>query len=262
MRAKNETNWLGLGVAAFSDKAGDGNLSMTRYEAFIAYHVQLDDRQMISAGASVASVQRMVDFSKFTWDAQWDGYNFDTRMPTNERTSINKTRYTDITAGINYAFYPNEDIYAKLGIGLAHLNTPTETFLGNANEVGMRPTANLDVLVRAGSSLIVNPSVYYTREKSASELLYGCLFLVNVGGQGRTAGNLLAGLYNRWNDAVVVAIGYEWSGLRVMASYDYTVSYLGQYINHNGAAELGLVWQGTYRDANADRRKSYNCPRF
>ncbi len=263
MRARNETNWLGLGVSAFSDKAGDGNLSLMRYEGFIAYHVQLNEHQMISAGASVASVQRTVDFNKFTWDAQWDGFNFDTRLPTNERTSINKTRYTDITAGINYAFYPNENLYAKLGVGLAHVNRPTETFLGNANEIGMRPTVNLDVLVRAGDRIIVNPSVYYTRQKSASELLYGCLLLTNVGGgDGTTTSNLLVGLYNRWNDAVVVAIGYEWSGLRVMASYDYTVSYLGQYINHNGAAELGLVWQGKYHDASADRRRPYMCPRF
>lgn len=262
MRARNETNWLGLGVAVFSDKAGDGNLSLMRYEGFIAYHVQLDEHQMISAGASVASVQRMVDFTKFTWDAQWDGFNFDTRMPSNERTSISKTRYTDISAGVNYAIYPNENLYVKIGAGLAHVNRPTETFFGNANQIGMRPTGNVDVLARVSDNLIINPSAYYTREKSASELLYGCLVIANVGGSGSTAGNLLAGLYNRWNDAVVVAIGYEWSGLRVMASYDYTISYLGQYINHNGAAELGLVWQGVYKDEGAQRRRAWMCPRF
>lgn len=262
LRARNETNWLGLGVAAFSDKAGDGNLSMQRYEGFIAYHVQLNEHQMISAGFSVASVQRTVDFSKFTWDAQWDGFNFDTRMPTNEKTSISKTRYTDLTAGLNYALYPNENLYIKAGVGLAHLNRPTETFFGNANQIGFRPTANVDVLARIGDRLIVNPSAYYTSEKSAMELLYGCLVMANVGDLGSSSGNLLMGLYNRWNDAVVVAFGYEWSGLRLMASYDYTISYLGQYINHNGAAEIGIVWQGKYHDANADRRRPYMCPRF
>jgi type IX secretion system PorP/SprF family membrane protein len=261
-RAHNETNWLGLGAAVFSDKAGDGNLSLLRYEGFLAYHIQLSDHNMISAGASVASVQRRVDFTKFTWDAQWDGYNFDTRIPTNERTNISKTSYSDLSVGVNYAYYPNEDLYIKMGVGMAHINRPTETFFGKENQIGMRPTANLDALARISDRLIINPSVYYTREKSASELLYGCLFIVNVGGEGSGAGNLLAGLYNRWNDAVVVAFGYEWSGLRVMASYDYTISYLGQYIHHSGAAELGVVWQGQYKDAGAARRHAWMCPRF
>jgi type IX secretion system PorP/SprF family membrane protein len=261
-RAKNETNWLGLGAAVFTDKAGDGDLSLNRYEAFLAYHIQLGEYQMISFGASVASVQRTVDFNKFTWDAQWDGYAFDHNMPSNERNTVSKTSYTDLTAGLNYAIYPNEFVYIKIGAGAAHINQPKETFFGNANTVGIRPTGNADVLARVGRRLIINPSVLYTTQKSASELMYGCLFIINVGGDAATASNIVAGAYHRWNDAIVTAIGYEWSGLRIMASYDYTISNLGQYINHNGAAELGLVWQGKYRDAGAERRRAYGCPRF
>jgi type IX secretion system PorP/SprF family membrane protein len=261
LRAKNETNWLGLGMAVFTDKAGDGDLSLNRYEGFVAYHIQLGEYQMISAGASVASVQRTIDFNKFTWDAQWDGFSFDRNLGNNERNTISKTSYTDISAGLNYAIYPSELLYIKVGGGLAHINQPKETFLGNANQVGMRPSGNIDVLARVGHRLIINPAFYYTSQKSASEMMYGCMFIVNLGGEG-TSSNLVLGGYHRWNDAVVAAFGYEWSGLRVMASYDYTVSNLGQYINHNGAAELGLVWQGNYRDAGADRRRAWQCPRF
>ena len=261
LRARNETNWLGLGAAIYSDKAGDGDLALNRYEGFVAYHIQMGEYQMISFGASVASVQRSVDFNKFTWDAQWDGFAFDHNLPNNEKNLLTKTSYVDISAGLNYAIYPNENVYIKIGGGVAHLNQPKETFFGNANTIGIRPSGNIDVLARAGSRLIVNPSVYYTAQKGASELMYGCLFTVNMGNE-KTTSNILAGAYNRWNDAIVIAFGYEWSGLRVMASYDYTVSNLGQYINHSGAAELGLVWQGKYHDANADRRKAYGCPRF
>lgn len=261
LRAHNETNWLGLGAAVFTDKAGDGDLSLNRYEGFMAYHVELGEHQMISAGVSVASVQRTVDFNKFTWDAQWDGFEFDHNMSSNERNTISKTSYTDISAGLNYAIYPNEFVYIKIGAGVSHINQPKETFFGNANTIGMRPTGNVDVTARVGERLIINPSVLYTTQKSASELLYGCLFIVNVG-DPNIASNIVAGIYNRWNDAIVTAIGYEWSGLRLMASYDYTISNLGQYINHNGAAELGVVWQGKYRDAGADRRRAYGCPRF
>lgn len=261
LRAKNETNWLGLGAAIFTDKAGDGDLSLTRYEGFLAYHIQLGENQMISAGASVAAVQRTVDFNKFTWDAQWDGFAFDRNLTSAERNTVAKTNYIDLSAGLNYAIYPSELLYIKVGGSVAHINQPKETFLGNANTIGLRPSGNIDVLARVGQRLIINPSVYYTSQKSASELMYGMLFIVNVGNEGSKS-NLILGTYHRLNDAIVAAVGYEWSGLRVMASYDYTISSLGQYINHNGAAELGLVWQGKYHDAGADKRRAYGCPRF
>jgi hypothetical protein len=162
---------------------------------------------------------------------------------------------------LNYAIYPTDLLYIKVGASLAHINQPKETFFGNANTIGMRPSANVDVLARVGARLIINPSVYYTSQKSASEIMYGSLFTINLGGEGSTS-SLILGAYHRWNDAIVGAFGYEWAGLRVMASYDYTISHLGQYINHNGAAELGIVWQGKYKDQNADRRKAYGCPRF
>lgn len=260
-RARNETNWLGLGAAVFTDKAGDGDLAMNRFEALAAYHIQLGEYNMISFGASIASVQRTIDFSKFTWDAQWDGWNFDTRLPNNERNTVNKTKYTDINAGINYAFFPSELLYVKIGAGLAHINQPKETFLGTENTVGMRPSGNVDVLARVGHRLIINPSILYTSQKSAYEVLAGSLFVINIGNQNATS-NLILGSYYRLNDAIVAAFGYEWNGLRVMASYDYTTSHLGQYINHNGAAELGLVWMGKYADRGSRERRAWQCPRF
>lgn len=266
LRAQNETNWLGLGAAMFTDKAGDGELSLNRYEGFVAYHIQLGETQMISAGASVASVQRSVDFSKFTWDAQWDGFNFDSKLPNNEKNIISKTSYLDIGAGLNYAIYPSEALYIKIGAGLAHINQPRETFLGNANKIGMRPSGNIDVLARIADRVIVNPSIYYTTQKAASELMYGSLVTINLGGGSdngvNTSSNIVLGAYHRWDDAIVGVFGYEFSGLRVLTSYDYTISHLGQYISHNGALEFSLVWQGKYKDANADRRRAYSCPRF
>src|SRR5690606_15993277 len=76
MRTKNETNWLGAGLSFWNDKVGDGGLSLTRLEATLAYHIQLGDYSMVSVGAAGAYAQRSVDFNKFTFDNQWDGFVF------------------------------------------------------------------------------------------------------------------------------------------------------------------------------------------
>ncbi len=47
LRNRNETNWLGLGAAVWNDVAGQGQLTLTRAEAFLAYHIQMGDRKSV-----------------------------------------------------------------------------------------------------------------------------------------------------------------------------------------------------------------------
>ena len=183
-------------------------------------------------------------------------------MPNGESGYVSKANYADIGAGINYAIFPNEFVYIKIGASVAHLNQPNETFFtGQSNTLGMRPTGYIDMLARMGVRVVINPSIYYTRQKSASELMFGSSMSILLGTE-TTDGSLVFGGYYRMNEAVVGTFGYDWNGLRIMASYDFTTSQLGQFNNHNGALELGLRWQGSYVDKSARDRKVYNCPRF
>jgi type IX secretion system PorP/SprF family membrane protein len=261
-RRRNGTNWLGVGAAMFTDKAGNGDLSLNRWEAFAAYHIELGEYQMISVGLSAATVERTVDFTKLTFDQQWDGFVFNNTLPSGEKGYVSKAKYSDIGAGINYAIFPSELVYIKLGVSVAHINQPSETFFtGQENKIGMRPTGYIDMLARIGDRIVINPSVYYTRQKSASELMFGSLMSILMGSEN-TDGSLVFGGYYRMNEAIVGSFGYDWNGLRVMASYDFTTSELGAFNNHNGALELGLRWQGSYADRSARERRVYNCPRF
>ena len=261
-RRQNGTNWLGVGAAMFSDKSGDGNLSLSRWEAFAAYHIELGEYQMISVGLSAATVERSVDFNKLTFDTQWDGFVFNSTLPNGEKGALSKTNYADIGAGINYAIFPNELVYIKFGASVAHVNQPNESFYkGQANKVGIRPTGYVDMLARIGEKVVINPSVYYTQQRGASQLMGGSLLSILVGSE-QTDGSLVFGGYYRVNEAIIGTFGYDWNGLRVMASYDFTTSQLGQYNNHNGALEFGLRWQGGYPDNSARDRRVYNCPRF
>ncbi|MBS1644364.1 MAG: PorP/SprF family type IX secretion system membrane protein [Bacteroidetes bacterium] len=258
---KEHTNWLGFGLAALSDRAGDGNLAMTNIGGFIAYHLHLGETSMLSMGVSGAYVQRSVDFAKLSFDAQWDGSDFNTTLSNHERNLSGKAIYTDFGLGINYASFPNEYVYLKAGISVLHLNSPRETFLNESNTLGIRPTANIDLLYKVHYGLIVNPAVYYTQQNGAYQIIFGSLVQTNFGTMAINS-YLLAGIYNRWNDALVFTCGYEWKGLRLMASYDYTISNLGQYINHNGAFEFSVRYSGLNNLSNRDSRKIYQCPRF
>ena len=260
-RNANGTNWLGLGFAFFNDVAGDGKLTLNRGDLSIAYHVQTGEFFMISAGFSAASVGRSVDYNKLTFDIQWDGFEFDKNAANGEQINVIKTSFIDMGAGINFAYFPNEAIYVKLGGGIAHVNNPKETFYNQTSQMGMRPIGNLDVRLIMNETFTLNPSVYYSTQRGASELLAGTLVYINVGGSKNGDFSLIAGAHYRMNEAVVASIGLQWSGLRVMTSYDYTTSQVGLDTKGKGAYEFGLVYQGKYGE-RLHAAKNMNCPRF
>lgn len=265
MRNSNVTNWMGIGGAFFNDKAGNGELSLSRVEGFIAYHVQMGMTSMISFGASVASVQRTVDFNKLTYDQQWDGFAFNKNLANGEDANLQRTKYLDIGAGVNFAYFPNDAVYVKLGLGMSHLNQPQESFYGMTNKIGMRPNANLDIRLQMNPTFILNPSIYYTSQRGANQVVLGTLAEFDVTGENRGYGDtrtsLLFGAFHRWTESIIVNAGIQFNDIRLMTSYDFTISSLSPTVKGRGAMEIGLMYQGLYGD-NSRGRASYGCPRF
>ena len=268
MRNSNYSYWMGVGFAFFNDKAGNGDLSLTRFEANLAYHVMMGDYSMLSAGLVGGYGQRSINYNKLSFNQQWDGFKFDIDLANGEQDGIVNTNYMDIGAGINLALFPNEATYIKFGLGLAHVNQPKETFYDGttANKVGMRPTGNIDALLRMSDRVTLNPSVYYTTQKSASELIFGGQGLVNIsdksyGSDERKTTQIILGAYYRWNEAVIGTFGMNFSGVKFMVSYDYTISTLAVDNGGKGGLELSFVYQGIYGDMGGSRR-TFNCPRF
>ncbi|MBS1776480.1 MAG: PorP/SprF family type IX secretion system membrane protein [Bacteroidetes bacterium] len=261
LRNRNQTNWLGVGLSFWNDKAGDGNLSLSRAEISIAYHIQMGQSAMISVGGSAANIQRTVDYSKLTFDKQWDGFHFDPAKTSGEQGNIARTSLFDVGAGVNFAYFPNENTYLKIGVGMAHLTQPKESFYGQENRLGMRPTVNIDLLVKLSTSVTLNPSIYYTRQKDASELLYGTLFEVSLSNNQQTASALILGAFHRWNEAIVGVGGLQYGKVKLISSYDFTISTLSNANKGRGAFELSIIYTGLYNQ-NSGMRRTLNCPRF
>jgi type IX secretion system PorP/SprF family membrane protein len=262
---ENHNNWLGVGFAVFNDKAGDGDLSLLQLQGDLAYHLQMSSTSMLSVGLSGAYVQRSVNYDNLTFDAQWDGLSFNSHLSNGEKIGIIKTTYYTVGAGANLAYFPNEQVYIKLGGGLANINKPTETFYKNGkNTLDFRPTANLDMLFKTGPVLILNPSVYYTTQNKASELVFGTqvrTILSNTKTLNPFTTQLILGIFDRLGDAVIGVAGVQVGPVQFMASYDFTMSSLAPYNASYGAMEFSLIYTGKYYK-NKGIKRTYNCPRF
>jgi type IX secretion system PorP/SprF family membrane protein len=216
-------------------------------------------------GAAASHGARSVNFSKFTFPVQWDGYVFNKNDPNQEGKGLEKSSYNSVSAGLNYALFPSEAAYFKLGFSTSNLNKPTETFFkGGQNTLQFRHTANIEAMLKTSENLIINPSAYYTTQSGAKEILYGSLFLINLykPTEQIAANQLIFGTFHRWEEAIVGVAGIQRNGLRFMASYDYTISSLPIYAGKGtGAFEISVRYEGIYTE-NSKGRRLYHCPRF
>jgi type IX secretion system PorP/SprF family membrane protein len=261
----DHNNWLGMGLVLYTDKAGDGQLKLNQFQASMAYHLQMSTTFLLSLGLSAASISRSVNYDLLTYDAQWDGFAFNSGLPTGEKKGIIRAGYYTVGAGINFSWFPNENLYVKLGGGAFNINNPVETFYsGGKNTVALRPSGTLDILLRTGEVLILNPSLYYTQQRGAQELVAGTLVrtILSSSAKGGTPIELILGGFYRIADAAIGAAGVQVGPVQFMASYDLTLSSLAPYNSSYGAMEFSLIYQDNYGKNKQNARRSYTCPRF
>jgi type IX secretion system PorP/SprF family membrane protein len=240
------------------DVAGAGNLTSTRAFGSVAYHQLLGLKSLLSAGFNVGFISKKVDFTKLTFDNQWNGKFFDVTIPSNENFAYSQVGYFDLQAGLNYAFFPSENLYINAGFSASHINRPRESFFSQQalvdQRLDVRYTGFANAAVKINDQWIVNPNAYVSKMGNAWEIVGGLNANYNLSGDGST--QLIGGLYYRYKDAAIPMVGFQLQEYKVTVSYDATTSALGSYNNRYGAYELSLVKTGIYGGGD----KSVKCP--
>lgn len=84
---------MAIGINTFSDKAGDGKISLTKFELPIACQVKLNGLNKIGGGLQVSFGQRTISQEAFSWGNQFNGTTYDASLPSKE-----------IFGALNYSF--------------------------------------------------------------------------------------------------------------------------------------------------------------
>jgi len=260
LRDRLENGWMGLGAVVLSDVAGSGSLRSTKVYGSIAYHQMLGNSSLLSAGFNLGWANKRIDQTNLKFPDQFDGTFFDNTRPTAVSLANNNVSYFDMQVGMNYAYFPQENVYINAGYSIHHVNKPRETFFSDNREesvIPMRQIGFLNAILKVHPRVIINPNIYYTTQAKAMELTAGINANYNLSEFGEQ--QLIAGLYYRHQDAVIPVVGFEVKNLRFMFSYDATISTLRNFNNFRGASEFTLIKKGFY-PANTDRQSL--CPKF
>lgn len=259
-RDQLENGWLGLGGVILSDVAGSGSLRSTKIYGSIAYHQMLGNSSLLSAGFNVGWANKRIDGSKLKFPDQFDGKFFDNTLPTSVVLSDNNVSYMDVQAGLNYAYFPKEDIYINAGYSIHHVNRPRESFFkdsSNNGRIPMRHIGFVNSILKVNDRVIINPNAYFTTQAKAYELVVGLNANYNLSEAGEK--QLIGGIYYRLGDAVVPMAGFELNKVKFTFSYDVTLSSLNKFNGYKGAAEFSIIKKGFYPNGTV---RDVQCPHF
>jgi type IX secretion system PorP/SprF family membrane protein len=260
LRNRLQNGWLGVGGMLLRDVAGTGNLTSTKLYGTIAYHQELGEGSLLSAGFNIGFATKSIDVTRFKWESQWNGKFFDANAPFGEPIAFSQVSYPDLQLGLNYAYFGTGAFYFNTGVSIMHANQPRESFFSrevSSNKVPLRYTGFLNASFKLNDQWILNPSAFYSSQAKASETVAGTMAQYNLSGDGNT--QLLGGVYYRLGDAAVALVGLEWNNIRFSFTYDATTSNLRNFNGTTGAMEFALLKFGEYTSAGP---RSTRCPSF
>lgn len=263
MQNRDNTGWMGIGGVILRDVAGTSVLTSTKIYGSIAYHQMLGAGSLLSLGFNTGWANKNINTTNLTFPGQWNGQFFDAHQSGGAaKLDQNNINYLDMQVGMNYAYFPSNDIYLNAGVSAMHINRPRESFFNDVtvnNVVPVRWTGFLNGVFKLNDRVIINPNVYGSLQANSYEIVGGLNARYNLSGDGEK--ELTAGLYYRYRDAFIPMVGLTYKDVSFNFSYDVTTSSLATYNNTRGAFEFSIVKQGVMDRYNGNRRESM-CPSF
>jgi len=262
-----EGDIIGIGITGLFDNSNNGGLRTNTLSPSIAFHKVLfknDGIQHSLGGGFMASMNtKIVDYSRFTFQQQFTSQGFDPNLPTGEAKNGFSSMNFDYSAGLLYSII-TEDNSLYFGGSMYHINATKEPVNS--------PFANISprYVLHAGGSVLINGvdrlyvSGVYMNAQSYREAILGVVYgygLTNTYNYDKERNDItvMAGLWYRYQDALIPHVGMEWGNARIGISYDINVSQLTAASKLRGGFELSLSYTLATTEAARIRKRTL-CP--
>ncbi len=244
IQPKKAVNRLGLGFVAFNDQAGDGALTTNKIYFSSAYHIGFTEKDAwrLAIGVTAGLVQKSFDINKLTFGTQWNDFQFDPNIISNETASTEILDYVDLGIGTLLTIIPYEGQRFTFGAAAWHINEPEETFFNNSNTVGIKYTATVGGFFATEGIASFQPQIYVSTQKKSLEIIAGTNVSIPVNAEENPYNSIFIGGWYRYNDAVWIVGGAQLNHLTVSASYDLNVSKLNTASNSLGGFEIAIAY--------------------
>jgi type IX secretion system PorP/SprF family membrane protein len=217
--AESKIKSLGFGVVLNSQSSGDGGFKTTNVLASFAYHLPIDQKNLVSFGLQGGVTSQAFDFSKLTFASQYSSA-FGPIFPSGESFGNNRSSAIDVNTGIFYSNNGKGKIRPFGGVAFFHVNQPEQKMTAIASKIPTR------VQIHGGSNFEVSdrvtliPHFAYFSQARANLISGGINAKIDI--DGKVDGIYFGGNY-RNNDAMTFTVGTVYNHLALGFSYDAAV---------------------------------------
>lgn len=245
---------LDAGVYFVNDNSGVKELTANKFYLSLAYEKALN-KNVFRFGLQAGYVFRTFGSGKYTLPSDW---NMGDGIFTSDNNPAEKKAYADVNIGAIWKTSIKK-IEPELGISLAHINFPNESFFNDSKErLPIRYNFHGRMKTKIKDNIYILPSIVYITRKSASEMVAG----TNVGFRvfGSVVKELTAGVYIRDgllknSDAFSFMGGVTIGRIDLAVCYDYNISGLKVATGNRGAFEISFSYRSISTVLN-----SYSIP--
>lgn len=259
-------DFMTLGLLGYYDLAGSSRLRTTQFMPALNYHKSLSSErnEYLSAGFMMGMVQRQFDVHNLTFDYQYANGSYNPGNPTGENFAAYNRSFFDVAAGLSYSNEAGESGNYYLGVSLAHVNKPTETFKQERIILPTKFQFNAGLHMNLDEQLSLQTELNYSTQGGFNEFMIGGLlgyeFDERVNGDGEvTSVAVSGGVMARVKDAIIPVIKLRYQQFELGVSYDVNLSSLQTASKGRGGYELTLTFKGFMGTETAE---SVRCPRF
>lgn len=251
---KTKKTYGGFSLIVNSDKAGDLGLGSINAQIGINLITRITRFAKLSGGIGGGIAYRTLSSpSKMRWESQYNGYNYDATIGSNDVQPRTSFLQGDYVLGIDYHYartdrtISSEDaISYNIGLSAFHFSVPKLNYTSAVDRQYTKIVfhTNFNIGIR-NSGMTVMPSLIYMRQGPAQLINGGLMFKrifksASVYTQHSKPFAFALGAFYRVNDAVIPSLLIEFDKYALGFSYDLNVSKLKTSSKSNGGMEVSL----------------------
>ncbi|MBS1921399.1 MAG: PorP/SprF family type IX secretion system membrane protein [Bacteroidetes bacterium] len=204
--------------------------------------------QRLGAGIGISYGNRRIDFSKLTFENQFNGIGFDASLPSGESGLSNMKPIISANAGLLYS-YINDGVNFDFGVAVYHFNKPKQTVLDNDKEfLAPRYVIHSNYERVLTDQVVLNTNGIYQYQSGASYFSLGGALGYYLSNDENFPQVVNAGLWYWSKNAIIPYIGYSYGNFQLGITYDITISKLKEGPQRMQTFELCLVIRGGSSD--------------
>ncbi len=261
MKKKLKGRYIGLGLSAYSDKAGTSEFGNTQVNLSVAYNLLINKKNQIAFAVQGGWGQRSAQLMNLRWDSQYTGSNYDPNLPTGEEALNENATFIDLGAGILWRKRTDNGFDWSLGGAAFHLNEPNLSLIGTSLDNYLRKYVVHGEVRIDRKKYVILPKFFVAKQGGAYEFNIGGLLQRRIGRDSRytrenTSSSFYLGAFYRVNDAIVPTVQLEYKRmLSIGISYDVNISKLSDHTLYRGGMELAIVYHAGFTDRRRKLQK-------